>query len=71
MMYEIHFKGVDGSAAKEMFTATNDKKAIQRIGPALERLAGASGKGSYRLVDAKGRELVGETDLPLNRDRTA
>ncbi len=69
-MYEIHFKGADGSAAKEIFTATNDKKAIQRIGAAVDRLAAKSGAGSYRLVDAKGRDVVRETEHVPDIPRT-
>ncbi len=64
MLYEIHIKRGDGTTASEAFTAVNDKKAIQRIDSALERHAGPAAGGTYRLVDARGRDVVRETAVP-------
>ena len=64
MLYEFHLTRGDGTSAKEPFTAVNDKKAIQRIEGALERHAGQSAGGTYKLLDARGREVVRETAIP-------
>lgn len=64
MLYELHIKRTDGTTAKEAFTAVNDKKAIQRIESALERHVGPDRGGSYRLADARGRDVVRETAIP-------
>ena len=64
MLYEIHITRLDGTTAKESFTAVNDKKAIQRIDSALERHAGPDAGGTYKLVDGRGRDVVREADIP-------
>ena len=64
MLYEIHITRADGTAAKEAFTAVNDKKAIQRVESALARHATPDAGGTYRLVDARGRDVVRETPVP-------
>ncbi len=64
MLYEFHLTRGDGTSAKESFTAVNDKKAIQRIESALERHAGQSTGGTYKLLDVRGREVVRETAAP-------
>ena len=64
MLYEIHIRRVDGTTAKESFTAVNDKKAIQRNDSALERHAGPEAGGTYKLVDGRGRDVVREADIP-------
>jgi hypothetical protein len=48
MLYEIHIKLVDGTTAKEAFTAVNDTKGIQRIESTLVRQARPGTGASYK-----------------------
>lgn len=64
MLYEVRVMRADGTTATEAFKAVNDKKAIQKIASALERHAGPDAGGTYRLVDARGREVIRETPVP-------